>query len=302
MVIVRCDICHDTLSFEKFQFFRCGHGMCNSCIANTHNDPLCAVCRTPKVGLLEEPRHVYPYFEEAPLEDRIKHLTDTLNYIQEDSPSTVVETCGRKIRGITECFDQSTLHITELLDVAKNLDERLSPLHTNLKRTKHENYSLLTRIDELTSALRRTESLSEEIVRLERNSREERKKLKMMKSTLEKAVAHTKRKEEENANLRAQCGLQQTTIQIRDKELAGLQASVQARDNEIRLLKTKIRGIRKTKVKPIPAQNPDDSLLVEPPPPDAPSNNAALRQALQQRRQALNNIQPKRIKLAQKES
>ncbi|KAJ7932685.1 hypothetical protein B0H13DRAFT_767418 [Mycena leptocephala] len=170
-VKVRCDVCFEAYSLDMFRFLPiCGHGLCIVCSEQTLTKPNCVICRQPKRSL--EPVQIFLTFAETSPSDKAHSVVENLNRIGPDSMPISVQKAGRKIRHVLRDIEpEDEVAVSpesntatqllsaepaqqELLDAAKNLDERIYPLFLELDLANDTIATLNVEIQELRRQLK----------------------------------------------------------------------------------------------------------------------------------------------------
>ncbi|KAF8643571.1 hypothetical protein AX16_008959 [Volvariella volvacea WC 439] len=219
-----------------------GHGFCSKCCPQIRH---CSICRQPIKP--DDRRHVYITFLDptlTPNEQRAQFVKEKLDSIDSGSPITSVEKAGKKIRKVVELDKEGPGSIDPsiaqgLLDAAKSLDERISPLR-ELESLKKQ---------ALLDARART-ALEAEVSRLQWELDESTAK------RLETIERHKVVMSEERQNY----------IQLQ-KEYTSLNENLKKLEKEYNLKKAKLKTLAKATRHTSPdLHDPDASLHVEPPP------------------------------------
>ncbi|KAF7323461.1 Proteophosphoglycan ppg4 [Mycena chlorophos] len=226
---VHCDICLEKYPLDQFRVLpTCGHGLCVSCTEQTAAQPTCAICRKPK-GRKEPIQAFLTLVDPNPLE-RALNVAEGLGKIGVDAPPESLRKAGGKIRGAKE-----------LLDAARDLDERLSPI-----------------LEESEAQMQEIETLKETIVGME-------EKHKKIASAAERRKAALATERTENARFSKMLEEQDQVVAAQDAEMEELRAKLERRDNKIALLEKKLKVMSRQAVKrPRPENDdPDESLQIE---------------------------------------
>ncbi|KAJ6630259.1 hypothetical protein B0H10DRAFT_1774771, partial [Mycena sp. CBHHK59/15] len=225
-----------------------GHGLCIVCSERTHSKPRCAICRHPKGSL--EPVQIYLTFGESTPADKAKSVADNLGRIDADSLPVSVQKAGRKIRHVMRDIQPDDAIARELLDAAKNLDERIYPLFLELDLANDRIAALNAEIQELRRQLTAAESRADEI--------------KQIRRTLAETKECVLKEQGQNSRLSRTVQRQLADLETKEQENTQLLAKVTKREKRILLLEKKLKILSRVAKHPKPdADDPDESLQVE---------------------------------------
>ncbi|KAF9464516.1 hypothetical protein BDZ94DRAFT_1190793 [Collybia nuda] len=263
MTKIRCDICHDCFSLDQFRFLFCGHGFCMSCLTKTRNQRVCAVCRSRKGG--DEPRQIYASFveDDTTPEEKARAVTAGLDKIDVTSPATSIERAGRKIKNVSRHVDEETAR--ELVEAARNLEERVLPLYSELELEQAEKTALREQVEDLKRRLGEMETLDKQVIQLQKKIQDERLKHEKATALGNEERKHAIREMDENARLNKVVQRQQRKLEAKEEEIQQVQNEVSEKEKKIGLLTRKLRALSKQGKKPrLNPQDPDESLQIEP--------------------------------------
>ncbi|KAJ7494392.1 hypothetical protein B0H11DRAFT_2004453 [Mycena galericulata] len=262
-VKVRCDVCFESYTLDLFRFLpACGHGLCIVCTEKTHEKRNCAICRHPKG--FQEPVQIYLTFAvESTPADKARSVIDNLARIGPESIPMSVQKAGRKIRHVVRDVNLEEGVARELLEAAKNLDERVFPLFMELDLANDKVATLTAKVDNLRQQLK---AADDQISQLRRALTESRGETWAALATAEKnkGVALTERAE--NARLSRAVQRQLTESSAKEEENTLLRSKLTRRDNRISLLERKLKVLSRTVKQPHPkpdANDPDESLQID---------------------------------------
>ncbi|KAF7323309.1 Proteophosphoglycan ppg4 [Mycena chlorophos] len=260
---VHCDICLEKYPLDQFRVLpTCGHGLCVSCTEQTAAQPTCAICRKLK-GRKEPIQAFLTLVDPNPLE-RALNVAEGLGKIGVDAPPESLRKAGGKIRGAVRHLRGSAGEevAKELLDAARDLDERLSPMFAELKDTNAE---LMEEVEDLREQLEESEAQMQEIETLKETIVGMEEKHKKIASAAERRKAALATERTENARFSKMLEEQDQVVAAQDAEMEELRAKLERRDNKIALLEKKLKVMSRQAVKrPRPENDdPDESLQIE---------------------------------------
>lgn len=166
------------------------------------------------------------------------------------------------------------------------LEERVTPLVSDLERVREENEVLRQQLKSVHSQLKAKEVLSTEMVKLNKTIMEREVSLTITRDELAHEKQRRNSEQDTNRRLTRSLRKKQEEITTKDKEIERLKSDIQERDKQVLvafifgyhffalthictqlgLMKTKLRALAKLTKPPKPTvQNPDDSLIVEQP-------------------------------------
>ncbi|KAJ6500740.1 hypothetical protein C8R45DRAFT_819731, partial [Mycena sanguinolenta] len=224
-----------------------GHGLCIGCTEQTSKNRNCVICRQPKGP--HECIQIFLTFCEAETTSVQKAHTVVYNLgkIGPDSVPRSVQKAGKKIRRVVRDIEPEDQDVArELLDAAKNLDERIYPLFLELDLANDRIAALTAQIEELQQQLKVAESQRDEIMHLpllkeaKDEVSKERAQSARLARTVQRHLSELGSKEEENETLRGKLA---------------------RRDNRISLLEKKLKLLSRTPKHPKP-DDPDESLQI----------------------------------------
>ncbi|KAF7353829.1 Proteophosphoglycan ppg4 [Mycena venus] len=269
---IRCDVCFEAYSLDMFRFLpTCGHGLCIVCSEKTLTKRNCVICRHPKGS--QESVQIFLTFAEADSNrpvDKARVVVENLAKIGPDSMPLSVQKAGRKIRHVLRDIEPGDDIARELLDAAKNLDERIYPLFLEFDLANDKIASLTAQIEELRQRLKVAESREDEIKRLRRSLADANDKSNQAVALAKEVKAAVLKQQGENARLSRTVQRQLSELSSKEEDNEVLRAKLTRRDNRISLLEKKLKILsRKTRhLDPTPDvgaidNDPDESLQIE---------------------------------------
>ncbi|KAJ7272816.1 hypothetical protein C8J57DRAFT_1715169 [Mycena rebaudengoi] len=260
---IRCDVCFESYSLDLFRFLpACGHGLCIICSEKTASKPNCAICRHPK-NLLE-PVQIYLTLGESSTEGKANAVVEDLRRIGPDSLAISVEKAGRKIRNVVRDIEMDNGVARELLDAAKDLDERIHPLFLELDLANATISSLNAEVEGLQQKLKAADVLEGELKQARRTLAEARASYKSAVNTAEQAKDCVVKERADNARLKRTVERQLSDLRSKEEENTLLRAKLTKREKRILLLEKKLKLLSRPVKHPKPdVEDPDESLQVE---------------------------------------
>ncbi|KAJ7184528.1 hypothetical protein C8R46DRAFT_462353 [Mycena filopes] len=253
-VKISCDVCFESHSLELFRFLpACGHGLCVVCTEKTATKRNCAICRHPKGS--QEPVQIYMNFSET---TPARAVLENLTRIGPDSLPISVQKAGRKIRHALQDIESGDEVVRELLDAAKNLDERIAPLFVELDLAKEKMTAMTTEIEELRRKLQAAAARENEIKQLRRSLAMAESQCKNAVGVAEQATDSLLKERADNARLGRTIQRHLIDLHAKEQENELLRAKLARRDNRISLLEKKIKVVSRT-VKHPPKADPDNA-------------------------------------------
>ncbi|KAF8191628.1 hypothetical protein K438DRAFT_1830843 [Mycena galopus ATCC 62051] len=262
---IRCDVCLEPYSLDMFRFLpTCGHGLCIGCSENTLAKRNCAICRQPKGS--KEPMQIFLTFCEA--ETKAQTVLQNLGRIGPDSLPVSVQKAGKKIRRVVRDIDPDEDVARELLDAAKNLDERIYPLFLELDLANDKIATLTSQIEELRRQLKVAESREDDITHLRRSLADAQDVSKQANALLKKAKDGALKEREQSSRLSRTVQRQLSDLSSKEAENEVLRAKLTRRDNRISLLEKKLKLLSRTQKHPnlkpdVASNDPDESLQID---------------------------------------
>lgn len=226
-----------------------GHGLCIVCSEKTLEKRNCAICRHPKG--LQQPVQIYLTFAEPNPVDKAHSVIDNLMRIGPESMPISVQKAGRKIRHVMRDIDpeddvavrlpsfaspkSNNKHRPqrELLEAAKNLDERIFPLFTELDLANDKVASLTAQIEDLRRQLKAAESKDDEIKQLRRSLAESRTETRSALTMAQKNKDVALKEQAEHARLSRTVQRQLSELSTKEEENTLLRAKLTRRDNRV---------------------------------------------------------------------
>ncbi|KAJ7042023.1 hypothetical protein C8F04DRAFT_1252497 [Mycena alexandri] len=203
-------------------------------------------------------------FAETTPEDKARAVVENLTRIGPDSMPISVQKAGRKIRHALRDIESDDEIARELLDAAKNLDERIFPLFLELDLANDRIATLNIEIEELRRQLKVAASREEEMKQLRRSLAAAKSEYKTAVSVAERAKDSVLQERADNARLSRTIQRQLSELSTKEGENDALRAKLSRRDNRISLLDKKLKVVSRTLKYPKPdTDNPDDSLQVD---------------------------------------
>ncbi|KAJ7144969.1 hypothetical protein C8R43DRAFT_1130386 [Mycena crocata] len=259
---VRCDICFDSFPLEMFRFLpTCGHGLCIKCSASAATNAKCAICRKPKGSQI--PVQIYLTPADTSPVGKAHSVVDNLTRISVDSVPISVEKAGRKIRRVMKDLDPEDGVVRELLDAARNLDERIYPLFLQLEFANEHIATLTAEIEELQRQLKVAEAKEDDMKQLRRSIAEARTEQRAALSLAEKNKNVALKEREDNSRLNRTIHRHLSDISSKEEEIALLRAKLTRRENRVSLLEKKLKLVSRTVKQPQPNADPDESLQID---------------------------------------
>ncbi|KAF5349594.1 hypothetical protein D9756_008925 [Leucocoprinus leucothites] len=268
-----CTICHQSNTYDKFLAQHCGHVFCGDCTTQiSRRERKCPTCRREWGS--RSPFRLYLNFPDPDKSTRVFHHLES---IDKDSSAILVEKTSGIIRDLAEDPDIPMTHdaATLLLDAALRLEERVSPLASELGYVRQENEALRQQLKDLNAQLKSKDALVSDLDRLNQTVMEREVAISLVRDEL--AHEKQKRQSEHDTNRRLTRSLRkkQEEIKTKENEIDSLKSGIVERDKQLGLMKSKLRALVKlTKPPKTPVQNPDDSLIVERPQPFSEIENS----------------------------
>ncbi|KAJ7700824.1 hypothetical protein B0H17DRAFT_212645 [Mycena rosella] len=259
---VRCDVCFESYTLDMFRFLpSCGHGLCIVCSEKTVSKPKCVICRHPKGS--QESIQIFLTFGESSPADKAHAVVDNLARIGTDSMPISVQKAGRKIRHAMRDIEPGDDVARELLDAAKNLDERIYPLFLELDLANDKILALTTEIEVLRQQLRAAEAREDEIKRLRRSVAKANNDYKAALSVAEKTKDVALKERAESARLGHAVQRQLSELSAKDEQITVLRAKLTRRENRVSLLEKKLKVVSRAAKHPKTENDPDESLQID---------------------------------------
>ncbi|KAJ7063644.1 hypothetical protein C8F01DRAFT_1133791 [Mycena amicta] len=258
---VECDVCLERFGLDMFRVLpTCGHGLCIACTAKTHANPNCVICRKPKKG--KEPIQIYLTIVDANPLERALSVTENLGKIDGDAAPASLQKAGIKIRQAIRTLQPNDTVARELLEAAKNLDERISPTFTELKAV---NANLIEEAQNLREQLKMAQSQAGEIRQLRKSLSEAEQRHKKSAASAERRKAAVETEKDENARLNRVIVQQDSVVAEKEAEVDKLRAKIERRDNRVTVLEKKLKIMsRQAAKRSRPDENDaDESLQIE---------------------------------------
>ncbi|KAJ7684398.1 hypothetical protein DFH06DRAFT_6138 [Mycena polygramma] len=260
--MIRCDVCFDSYTLDMFRFLpTCGHGLCIVCSEKTATKRNCVICRHPKGS--QDSVQIFLTFAETTYEDKARSVVENLARIGPDSMPISVQKAGRKIRRVLRDIEPEDEVARELLDAAKNLDERIYPLFLELDLANDKIAMLNAEIQELRQQLTVAASREQEMKQLRRSLAEARTEHKTAVAAVRETKELVLKERGDNARLSRAVQRQLSEITSKDGENDLLRAKLSRRDNRISLLEKKLKILSRTRPTKPDANDPDDSLQID---------------------------------------
>ncbi|KAF7294600.1 hypothetical protein MIND_00996600 [Mycena indigotica] len=198
----------------------------------------------------------------SPLE-RATSVTENLGKINGDTAPASLQKAGAKIRQAAKGLGASDAVAQELLEAAKNLEERISPLFTELKDA---NTTLLEEVQDLREQLLAVERQRHEIKQLKRSLTEIDQKYKKAAASAERRKAAVASEKDENSRLSCVIAEQDEVVAEKENEAEQLRAKIERRNNRISVLEKKLKVMSRQAAKRSRSdenEDPDESLQIE---------------------------------------
>jgi len=178
------------------------------------------------------------------VDDQVALVADGLNSINMDSSPSDIEKFNRAVRKLRQKQNTDPAVSRALLEATKDLKERVAPFAERCSELKNLNEALNRQLEDLRS-----------------EATVSREKLKQEKLTVQT-------EKEESKRLRLAVDRQRTAKEAVVTEKKELQAKLESRDREIKLLNTKLKVLSKkqkvTSTRSVDHEDPDSSFQVEP--------------------------------------
>ncbi|KXN91922.1 hypothetical protein AN958_11307 [Leucoagaricus sp. SymC.cos] len=228
---ILCTICRQSDTCDKFLAQLCGHVFCDTCTFHFSNrERKCPLCRREWGSIA--PFRIYLTFPDPEKSLSILHH---LGDIDENSPAILVEKASGVVKRFAEDPDVPVAHDSAmlLLDAARRLEERVTPLATKLDVLQHENEALCHRVQVLEAQLKSKDVLAADLERLNQTVMEREVTITVIRDDL--SHEKQKRQSERNANRRLTRSLRkkQEEITVKEKEIDGLKSELVERDKEV---------------------------------------------------------------------
>jgi len=222
---------------KDFRFFSCGHRWCSSCLKKHKADPLCGECRQPK----GKPHRIYLDLEDL-VDDQVALVADGLNSLNMDSSPSDIEKFNRTVRKLRQRHSTDPAVSRALLEAVEDLKKRVTPSVERCSEFKNLNEALNRQLEEL------------------------RSHATIFKEKLKRAKLSVQAEKDETKRLRLSVDRQRIAKEAVMTEKKELQAKLESRDKEIKLLNTKLKVLsKKQKVKSTRnVEDTDSSFQVEP--------------------------------------
>ncbi|KAJ7491055.1 hypothetical protein FB451DRAFT_630243 [Mycena latifolia] len=262
-VKVRCDVCFENYNMDMFRFLpACGHGLCIACSDQTYSDPKCVICRKPK-GFQESVQIFLTFAESNPV-DKAHAVVDNLGRIGPDSMAVSVQKAGRKIRHAIRDIEPGDDVARELLEAAKNLDERIAPVFLELEIANDRIAALTAEIEELRQQLKAAESRENEMKQVRRSLAKAQAEYKAALGMAEKTKNVALKDRADNERLSRTLQRQLSELSGKEEQNDTLREKLKRRDNRISLLEKKLKILSRAVKHPKPDTNePDESLQID---------------------------------------
>ncbi|KAJ7118984.1 hypothetical protein C8R44DRAFT_982691 [Mycena epipterygia] len=262
-VKVRCDVCFESYNLDMFRFLpACGHGLCITCSEKTSSKPNCAICRHPKG--YQESVQIFLTFAECSPADKAHSVAENLMRIGTDSMPISVQKAGRKIRHVMRDLGPEDDVARELLDAAKNLDERIYPLFLELDIANDKIAMLNAEIHDLRRQLKEVESREDEMKQLRRSVAKAKVEYQTAVAMAETAKDAALKERADNSRLSRTVQRQLSELSTKEEQNTLLRAKLTRRDNRISLLDKKLKILSRAVKHPKPdTHDPDESLQID---------------------------------------
>ncbi|KAJ6551360.1 hypothetical protein B0H19DRAFT_1157341 [Mycena capillaripes] len=279
---IRCDVCFESYTIDMFRFLpTCGkppavdlilsltkhawftgHGLCIVCSEKTHTKRNCVICRHPKGS--QDSVQIFLTFAETSPTDKARSVAENLSRIGPDSMPISVQKAGKKIRRALRDIEPEDEVARELLDAARNLDERIYPLFVELDLANTQVAALTAEIEELRQQLQVAASREEETRQLRRSLAEAKNHYNAAIALAKETQDAVLKKQDDNSRLSRTIQRQLSDMSKKEEEKDLLRAKLSRRDNRISLLEKKLKLLSRTVKHPKPDTNdPDESLQID---------------------------------------
>ncbi|KAJ7215299.1 hypothetical protein B0H12DRAFT_1154632 [Mycena haematopus] len=246
----------------------CGHGLCIGCSEQTFTNRNCAICRQPKGP--QECIQIFLTFCEAettPVQ-KAHTVAENLAKIGSETMPHSVQKAGQKIRRVVRDLESEDQDVArELLDAAKNLDERIYPLFLELELANDQIAALIAQREELRRQLKVAESREDELTHLRRSFANAQDIFQQTKALLKQAKDDVSEEHAHSARLARTVQRHLSELSLKEEENEKLRAKLTRRDNRISLLEKKLKLLSRTPKplisKPVGANDPDESLQID---------------------------------------
>ncbi|THV06923.1 hypothetical protein K435DRAFT_417182 [Dendrothele bispora CBS 962.96] len=259
--LVLCDICQEDLPLERFLFYRCGHGYCDSCTPKI-TQRTCPMCRQKRD---HEPHRVYLTPAATTVEEKGKALGLALDSIGPESSTKSTRNIGKRIKSFAEEVNVEQATADRLLNVAKEMDERIAPLFFQLQLEQHEKLALQEKVNQWLPRVKNAQKVEREVECLKGHLAEKQKALVHANEVNARQAVAIEKQRQEIDTLKDMISQQMGIISLRDAEVVQWKKNVEDEQMQTRLYKKKLKVLSKglTQRKGNSDDN-DDSLIVGP--------------------------------------
>jgi len=200
-------------------------------------------------------------FVPAKVKRKPKGIVESLDMITADSPTAIVQQAAQKIKENAKVVDRSTSLL--LLDAAKRFEDQLFPLFAKLTHERAEKAAIREENETLKKRLDESEALCAEVNRLRSQLRDANEDRETALLLLSEAQETAEREREQNSRSTQTVQRLWSALEKKGEEAQTMNASLEDKDKQIRILKTKLKAFVKLAKPAKPVQDPDDSLLIE---------------------------------------
>ncbi|KAK7438429.1 hypothetical protein VKT23_018043 [Stygiomarasmius scandens] len=266
-LLVLCDICQEDLPLERFLFYNCGHGYCDTCTPAI-TQRTCPMCRKKRD---HEPHRVYLTPAATTVEEKAKALGRALNSVGPESSEQATRRIGKKIHDFAKEAKVDEITASKLLGVAKNMDERIAPLFFQLRLEQDEKRALQDKVNLWLPRVNKTESVERQVACLKEHLQEQKKALTEAEMEKAKLAGWISAQTQEIESLKDTMSQQLGVISLKNAEIAQLKKIAEDEARHAGLYKKKLKLL--SKGQPRHKKDLDDSLIVRPPNPLVDARN-----------------------------
>ncbi|KAJ3930073.1 MAG: hypothetical protein NXY57DRAFT_1062729 [Lentinula lateritia] len=262
-----CDICYQVFSLDRFWFSTCGHGFCETCTTSLEKTRTCPSCREPrKKANIHKIYFTLPEEQENAID--VQSQSQTLaRSMTNIHPSSTLSSVDRVVEGLKKFsgklgVDAETA--SNLLGVAKDMEERLRPIFFQFQLERDEKRTLQEKVNLWQHRVTQVEASEVEVAKL--------------KKELERAKRANQGMAAENCRLTKRLEAEVTESEKLRKDVIDERRLNKERDGLVQQLERelenagKLAGLTNKKLKVLArssnrtpvANSADNSLIVEP--------------------------------------
>ncbi|KAJ4493318.1 hypothetical protein C8R41DRAFT_326058 [Lentinula lateritia] len=166
-----CDICYQVFSLDRFWFSTCGHGFCETCTTSLEKTRTCPSCREPrKKANIHKIYFTLPEEQENAID--VQSQSQTLaRSMTNIHPSSTLSSVDRVVEGLKKFsgklgVDAETA--SNLLGVAKDMEERLRPIFFQFQLERDEKRTLQEKVNLWQHRVTQVEASEVEVAKLKK--------------------------------------------------------------------------------------------------------------------------------------